>query len=47
MTFYEACPVLKAEAPAARTSRLMLCLITARTIKTALSLLGIDTLEQM
>ena len=47
MTFYEACPVLKADDPAARTSRLMLCLLTARTIKTGLGLLGIDTLEQM
>ncbi len=47
MTFYEACPVLKADDPAARTSRLMLCLLTARAIKTGLSLLGIDTLEQM
>ncbi|MBL7219204.1 MAG: arginine--tRNA ligase [Phycisphaerae bacterium] len=47
MTFYEACPVLKADAPAARTSRLMLCLLTARTIKTGLGMLGIDTLEQM
>ncbi|MDP6634762.1 MAG: arginine--tRNA ligase [Phycisphaerae bacterium] len=47
MTFYEACPVLKADDPAARTSRLMLCLLTARTIKTGLSMLGINTLEQM
>jgi arginyl-tRNA synthetase len=47
MTFYEACPVLKADDPAARTSRLMLCLLTARTIKKALGLLGIDILEQM
>ncbi len=47
MTFYEACPVLKAEDPVARTSRLMLCLLTARTIKTGLGLLGIETLEQM
>ena len=47
MTFYEACPVLKADGPAARTSRLMLCLLTARTIKTGLGMLGIDTLEQM
>jgi arginyl-tRNA synthetase len=47
MTFYEACPVLKAEDPTARTSRLMLCLLTARTIKTGLDKLGIDTLEQM
>jgi arginyl-tRNA synthetase len=47
MTFYEACPVLKADNPVARTSRLMLCLITARTIQTGLKMLGIDTLEQM
>jgi len=47
MTFYEACPVLKADDPAARTSRLMLCLLTARTIKTGLGMLGIETLEQM
>ncbi|MDP6544378.1 MAG: arginine--tRNA ligase [Phycisphaerae bacterium] len=47
MTFYEACPVLKADDPTARTSRLMLCLLTARTIKTGLGMLGIDTLEQM
>jgi len=47
MTFYEACPVLKAGYPAARTSRLMLCLLTARTIQTGLGMLGIDTLEQM
>ena len=47
MTFYEACPVLKADAPAVRTSRLMLCLLTARTIKTGLGMLGIETLEQM
>jgi len=47
MTFYEACPVLKAGDPAARTSRLMLCLLTARTIQTGLGMLGIDTLEQM
>ena len=47
MTFYEACPVLKADDPTARTSRLMLCLLTARTIKTGLKMLGIETLEQM
>ncbi|MCP4379150.1 MAG: arginine--tRNA ligase, partial [bacterium] len=47
MTFFEACPVLKADDLTARTSRLMLCLITARTIQTGLKMLGIDTLEQM
>ena len=46
MGFYEACPVLKADG-ATRASRLMLCLLTARTIKTGLGLLGIETLEQM
>ena len=35
------------EIETARTSRLMLCLLTARTIKTGLDKLGIDTLEQM
>ncbi|KKK93247.1 hypothetical protein LCGC14_2694810, partial [marine sediment metagenome] len=46
MTFYEACPVLKADEPT-RSSRLALCDLTARTIQTGLSLLGIETLEQM
>lgn len=46
MRFYEACPVLKADAPT-RNSRLGLCHLTAKTIKQGLSLLGIDTLEKM
>lgn len=46
MSFYEACPVLKA-APATRTSRLILCDLTARTLKFGLGLLGIETTEQM
>ena len=46
MSFYEACPVLKAD-DATRASRLVLCLLTARTIRTGLGLLGIETLEQM
>jgi len=46
MSFYEACPVLKAD-DATRAGRLMLCLLTARTIRTGLGLLGIETLEQM
>ncbi len=45
-TFYEACPVLKAD-PATRASRLRLCDMTARTIKLGLELLGIDVIEQM
>ena len=46
MAFYEACPVLQAEEPL-RTSRLLLCRLTARTIRTGLDLLGIETAEQM
>lgn len=44
--FYENCPVLKAEEPG-RTSRLILCDLTARTLKLGLSLLGIGVLERM
>lgn len=44
--FYEHCPVLKAEEPV-RTSRLVLCDLTARTLKLGLSLLGIPVLERM
>ncbi len=45
-TFYENCPVLKADEPT-RASRLALCRLAARTIKTGLSLLGIRTIERM
>ena len=45
--FYNACPVLKADAKQ-RPLRLLLCDLTARTIKHGMSqLLGIDVLEQM
>ncbi len=44
--FYENCPVLKSEG-ALRASRLQLCQLTARTLKTGLGLLGIATLEVM
>ena len=44
--FLEQCPVLKAEEPL-RTSRLVLCNLTARTLKLGLSLLGISVLERM
>ncbi|MGM3307161.1 arginine--tRNA ligase [Anabaena sp. WFMT] len=44
--FYENCPVLKSEEPI-RTSRLMLCDLTARTLKLGLDLLGIKVLERM
>ncbi len=45
--FYTNNPVLKAETPELRMSRLLLCDLTARTIQAALSLLGIRTLERM
>jgi arginyl-tRNA synthetase len=44
--FYENCPVLKSE-ETVRNSRLMLCDITARTLKLGLFLLGISVLERM
>jgi arginyl-tRNA synthetase len=44
--FYEACPVLIAEPPV-RTSRLVLCELTARTLRQGLYLLGIEAVEQM
>jgi arginyl-tRNA synthetase len=44
--FYEACPVLKSEEPA-RSSRLALCRLTARTLQCGLHLLGIEVPERM
>ncbi|MDF0556697.1 arginine--tRNA ligase [Kamptonema sp. UHCC 0994] len=44
--FFEQCPVLKSEEPL-RTSRLVLCDLTARTLKLGLGLLGIGVLERM
>ena len=46
-SFYEHCPVLTAENEAQRASRLQLSWLTARTLQTGLSLLGINTLERM
>jgi arginyl-tRNA synthetase len=46
-SFYEACPVLAADTESQRDSRLLLAKLTAKTLKQGLSLLGIDTLEQM
>ena len=45
-SFYEACPVLKAE-PDVRASRLALCDLTARVLKQGLEILGIEVVEQM
>jgi arginyl-tRNA synthetase len=46
MSFYEACPILKAD-PEISNSRLMLADLTARVLQQGLDLLGIDTVEQM
>jgi arginyl-tRNA synthetase len=48
-TFFENCPIFKAPAPPReiQLSRLMLCDLTARTIKQGLSLLGIAVAEKM
>jgi arginyl-tRNA synthetase len=45
--FFQNCPVLKAETPALRDSRLLLCDLTARVIQRCLDLLGIRTVERM
>ena len=45
--FFEQCPVLKAKNESTRNSRLLLCDLTARTIKQGLNLLGIDVVERM
>jgi arginyl-tRNA synthetase len=46
-TFFDQCPVLKAETPELRNSRLLLCDLTACTLKQGLELLGISVVEQM
>ena len=46
-SFYENCPVLKADHEAARDSRLTLCDLTARVLKQGLETLGIAVVEQM
>jgi arginyl-tRNA synthetase len=46
-SFYENCPVLKAEDAAMRDSRLLLCDLTARVLQQGLTVLGIETIEQM
>ncbi len=46
-TFFEECPVLKAESPERRASRLALCDLTARTLKFGLNLLGMDVIDRM
>ncbi len=46
-TFYDACPVLKADSVAIRNSRLALCDLTARTLRLGLNLLGIGVVDRM
>ena len=46
-SFFDQCPVVKAESDELRESRLLLCDLTARTLKTGLSLLGISVVEKM
>ena len=46
-SFYENCPVLKADDAATRDSRLALCNLTARVLKQGLDVLGIEVVEQM
>jgi arginyl-tRNA synthetase len=45
-TFYEACPVLKADEPT-RSARLALCSLTGSILRRGLKLLGIDVPERM
>ena len=45
--FYERCPVLRAEDPRVRESRLGLCDLTARVLALGLDLLGIQAPERM
>jgi arginyl-tRNA synthetase len=45
--FYQNCPVLRAESAALKQSRVLLCDLTARVIRLALELLGIETVERM
>lgn len=48
MSFYEACPILKEGIDEqTKNSRLMLAQLTAKTLQSALDLLGIETMENM
>lgn len=46
-SFYEHCPILNAEDEAVKLSRLKLALLTEKTLKQGLALLGIKTVEKM
>jgi len=46
-TFYENCPVLRAETPELMQSRLALCDLTAKVLRQGLQLLGIEVVQRM
>lgn len=46
-SFYESCPVIKADDETVRSSRLSLCSVSAATLATGLGLLGIEAPERM
>lgn len=46
-TFFEQCPVLRAEDEPTRQSRLLLCDLTSRVLRKGLELLGIETVSRM
>ncbi|WP_166021650.1 arginine--tRNA ligase [Streptomyces chilikensis] len=46
-TFYDKCPVLKADTPAQVENRLFLCDVTGRTLRQGMTLLGIRTPERL
>ena len=46
-TFYEACPVLRADDPEVRRSRLLLSDVTGRVLELGLGLLGISAPDRM
>ena len=45
--FFERCPVIKADSTIVREQRILLCALTARTLKMGLALLGINVVEKM
>lgn len=48
MSFYEACPILRTDVDVnVRNSRLQLCDVTAKTLRSGLELLGIEVMERM
>ena len=46
-SFFETCPVLKAQSPEIRDNRLMLCRLTGDTLRTGLDLLGLAAPDRL